>query len=460
LTMKNLLQILGIDLGTSSVKMIYNDGESVHKVKASYISALPDGWWEAVCIAAKSLDLTGVRAIGLSSQVGTYIIDGKEVVLWSDPAGKDEVETVISSVTREEYIREIDMPHPRLASYPLPRLLYIKKHFPQAEKVCQPKELLCEKLTGRYVADKFSYRGLAGLKSGRYSQVLLECFGIEASLLPPLAEPFSVIGHVTEHASAVTGIPMGTPVVLGCNDFFAGLAGMGVLESGDAFDITGTSEHLGVLCSVIPQDDDGLVCGAYFNEKAHYGVTASSGCSIDFALSLADLSQIKPKQMLNFHPPLFLPYLNGERAPIWDPDARGVFFGIEKNCTKEALAYAVAEGVCFSLYHIYETMEKPQIKSLTVSGGAGKSSLLNTLKASVFSCPVKVCDEPDASALGAQLLAAVGIGDYGDIASAANANCAVKEVVLPDCDISAEMHRRFEVYRELYPKLKDQFGKL
>lgn len=455
--MKN---ILGIDLGTSAVKLIYNNGEKVIKAREKYLSSDTDGWWNALCRAAKKLDLSAVRAIGLSSQVGTYIVDGKHHISWSEDCGKDELDQILAEVSREEFLREISMPHPHIISYPLPRLLYIKKHFDNVDTVCMPKDMLCLRLTGKYVSDKFSWRGLADLDRCEYSSSLLERFALSHIKLPKLCEPTEIIGYVCKEAEKETGIPCGTPVNIGCNDFFSGLIGMGITESGSAFDITGTSEHLGIVTSHIPDCDDLLVSGKYFFENVHYGVTASSGVSLDFGLSLHKFSELDIGRVFKNEPPVFLPYLCGERAPIWDSSARGVFFGIGAKTTPEDMAYATLEGVCFSIYHIYKTMGSPSIKSITVSGGAAKDPLMNLMKASLFNCPVIATKENDASALGAQLLTACAIGDYQSVSDAVADNCRLGRPIMPNKELGDILRRRFEIYRSLYPALKDQFNKL
>ena len=452
--MKN---ILGIDLGTSSVKMIYDDGERIHKVKEKYDSISPDGWLSAIKKCTARLDLKGLRAVGLSSQVGTYIVDGGEVISWNDPQGKDELDEILAAVSREEFIREISMPHPKIISYPLPRLLYIKRHFPNAKKVCQPKDLLCERLTGRYATDKFSYRGLANLDGGKLSENLLKKFGLDSLSLPSVLSPTDVVGRVTKEASECFGIPDGTPVTVGCNDFFAGLLGMGIIGEGDAFDITGTSEHLGLLSSTLPEKDDSLVCGAYFAHNAHYGVTGSSGKSLDFGMEIYDFKSLDIEKCLASNAPIFLPYISGERAPIWDANARGVFFGISEGCDKEILAYSTLEGVCFSIYHVYETMGSPHITSLTVSGGASRDALMNKMKASLLSCPVYVPEETDSSALGAMMLASVGLGDYDSIEDAIAKSCKKNLAATPNESLGSRLRERFEIYKTLYPTLKDSF---
>ncbi len=452
--MKN---ILGIDLGTSSVKMIYDGGDKIHKVKEKYDTVSPDGWMAAIKKCASRLDLTGLRAVGLSSQVGTYIVDFKEVVSWNAPQGKGELDEILSSVSREDFIRDIGMPHPKIISYPLPRLLYVKRHYPEAKAVCQPKDWLCLALGGEYVTDKFSWRGLADLNGGGFCEGLLEKFGLDGFSLPAIRNTTDSSLRVTIEGSEMSGIPEGTPIIVGCNDFFAGLSGMGIIGEGDAFDITGTSEHLGLLCAQIPEKDDSLVCGGYFDHNAHYGVTGSSGKSLDFGLELYDFKSLDIEKCLDGKPPIFLPYINGERAPIWDKDARGVFFGIGEGCDKETLAYSVLEGVCFSIYHIYETMGKPHIGSLTVSGGASKDALMNKMKASLFNCPVYVPEETDSSAYGAQILASVGMGDLADIKEAVQILCRKNLSALPDEGLGNRLRERFEIYKSLYPKLKDSF---
>lgn len=455
--MKN---ILAIDLGTSSLKILYNDGSQVHKIKEDYRRrSNPDSWWRAILRGLKRLDLSSVRAIGLSSQVGTYIVGDEDYFSWLDPVGKEELLEMLPKISREEFIAEISMPHPKILSYPLPRLAYIKKHFLGEKKVFQPKDMICEKLTGRYVSDKFSWRGLANLKTCKYSENLLQKLGLDGFSLPELHEPTDIIGYVTEEASLQTGLPCGIPVCVGCNDFFAGLLGTGIRNEGDAFDITGTSEHIGILCNAIPEKDNSLICGPYFWHNVHYGVTQSAGASIRFGMGLQDFTEINAEECLKNSPPIFLPYLVGERAPIWDHKARGVYFGIGEFCSKNELAYAAAEGVCFSIYHIYETMGKPPIGSLTVSGGASCDPLMNKIKASLFGCPVYVTEENDASAYGAMILAAMSMGDISAECDMLRELCPKKLVAEPDEKFMKILRERFETYKDLYPALKEQFQK-
>lgn len=480
--------VLGIDLGTSSVKLLlkYRDGRTA-KAREGYEEPAPSGWWRAVRKALSGLNLEGLAAIGLSSQVGTYVVDGREVIPWSGKEGAEELAEIRGHWGRDFFLQEISMPHPNLVSYPIPRLLYIKRHNPKAGKVCQPKDFLCEMLTGNRVTDPWSWRGLAKVSGGSdsqacrapkrlsgnpnsqacldltdvsdyiYSRACLERIGFPPDKLPEMRSPLDLAGYTKEIPAGGGVLPEGIPVFVGMNDFFAGLLGMGVLEVGNLFDVSGTSEHLGVIEEHI-HPDTGLVSGPYLSGNVHYGVTASAGASLAYGMELFGYEEADPARNLERKPPVFLPYINGERSPIWDADARGMFFGIHGGCKKSDMAYAVLEGVLFSLYHIYEAMGKPPVDSIRVSGGAASNAVLNRMKAELFGVPVLVAGETETSALGACMVAAVGLGWYAGYREAAGQLCTVRERISPCGQYKGLLEKRFSVYKELYPATKKLLG--
>lgn len=447
--------ILGIDLGTSSVKLMLRrfDG-TVIKAKAPYVTKNPDGWMNAIKEAFSKLCTNEIDAIGLSSQVGTYIINGKDVIEWNDGAGRYELDAIKSKYSRDVFITELAMPHPDIISYPIPRLIYIRNHWGSIASICQPKDLICKEFTGNYVTDKYSYRGLAHTALGTYSDFFLNEIGIDKSVLPVIAPYDNAVGMTTEMCEKKFGIPAGIPVFTGINDFFSSLVGMGMEKSGDMFDVTGTSEHLGLICDGLVTATP-MVSGVYFDRYIHYGVTASSGVSLDFGLKHFGLDGICAEECLKHNPPIFTPYLSGERAPIFDSSARGVFFGIGTECEKQDLAYSVMEGVVFSLYHIYENMGCPEYSGITVSGGASGNSVLNKLKAEMFTAKVYTLEENDTSVLGAIALAAKAMGVCG-VNERLNKISGVTE---PDGRIGDILHKRYGVYKNIYLSLKEQFQK-
>ena len=330
--------VLGIDLGTSSVKVLqrFTDG-SIRKVKATYTEISLNGWWDAICRAIAELDLAETVSIGLSSQVGTYIVNDCDIISWNCGIGTSEVQEIKKKYKSEIFLREISMDHPNIASYPIPRLKYIAEHYENIVSVCQPKDYICEQLTGNRVTDPYSWRGLANLETMSYSGFFLEELGIREEKLPKMIDYTELAGVTKEISLPGKLLPVGIPVYVGLNDYYASLLGMGIQNTGDLFDISGTSEHLGIIDAQIVLGTS-LVSGPYIKGNVHYGVTSSSGASIHFGLRLLKDGSFDLEQIRKSAPPIFLPYMNGERAPIWDPDARGVFFGVGENFTQEELA--------------------------------------------------------------------------------------------------------------------------
>ncbi len=451
---------LGIDLGTSSVKGILRstDGD-VHKAKTKYFSPTLDGWLDAIGKLFSEFSTEArdkIAAIGLSSQVGTYIIDKKDVIHWHSDIGYDELRLIKSKISDDEFKKELSMLHPELISYPLPRLLYIQNKYGENVEVLMPKELLIKELTGNTVTDVFSMRGIANLDKCKYADKLIERLGIKLEL-PPIKSPFDLAGLVNKDAARKYGITPNIPVYLGCNDFFAGLLGMGVYSIGDAFDLSGTSEHLGYIGEDI--NNNAFVSGKYFNGNCSYGGTKSSGPSCDLAIDTFGLEDLDIDEMLENSPPVFLPYLNGERAPIFDDNARGVYFGLNTSTTKKELAYAALEGVIFSLYDIATSMDMPTPNKLICGGGSAGNELMNKLRASIFDCDVVSVLENDTSALGTCMIAMIGDGVFNNISEAISDCIKYNDPIKPDPKYKDILRKRFLIYKELYRNLKPTFKK-
>lgn len=452
---------LGIDLGTSSVKGILRskDGETV-KAKVCYTEISVDGWKRALKELVSSLNSKNeggrVESIAFSSQVGTYIVDGKDVISWQSSAGKTELEELKAKIPQERFIKEISMPHPDIISYPLPRLLSIKKKYGNGKEILQPKDLLIRELTGETVTDVYSMRGIVNLKTGEYVKGIMQELGLDFAL-PKVKKPTDLAGYVTKQAAEEYGLSQGTPVYLGCNDFFAGLLGMGMYAPNGAFDLSGTSEHIGWISEDL--QEKAFVSGGYFNGCCNYGGTKASGVSCDFAIKNFGIDDLSLDEMLDSDPPIFLPYLKGERAPIFDENARGVYFGLNGETTKKEMAYATLEGVVFSLYDIAENVKMPTPKRLVCGGGSAKNELMAQIKAELFDCEVVRVKENDTSALGAVMLAMIGHGVFKDTSAAIDACVGYESCIKPNGKHRKKLLKRFAFYRELYKNLKETFVK-
>ena len=449
---------LGIDIGTSSVKLVAIDKSGDHfSSKCTYDTPGIENY----CLALRSalemlgreLPLEQVSAIGLSSQVGTYLTDSGETIPWFSNAGEAELAEVKSICSDEEFMSEIGMCHPDLISYPLPRLLYVKRNFPDATSVIMPKEAIIRELTGRLVTDTFSQRGICDPQTNRYSEKLLKKLGIDLKL-PDIVSPTDIAGFITPDAAKRYSLPIGTPVYTGCNDFYAGLLGMGVVKEGTFFELSGTSEHIGVITSELVRGN--LISGKYFSGYATYGGTKASGVACDFAINNFGIGNLDENTVIHKQP-IFLPYMRGERAPVFDENAKGVFFGITDETTKDDMAYSVLEGVVFSLYHISKALPLNTAGQIITGGGSTADRLMMKLKASLFGCDIVHAEQNESSAVGAAMIAMVGSKEFDDFDAAASAVIRYDSIMKPDPLVRDRLLGRFEIYEKLYPCLKEQF---
>lgn len=449
---------MGIDIGTSSVKVLAaEENGSTISAKARYAA---DGFEYMEKALKRALDdllckisPDKICAVALSSQVGTYITDTGQMIPWYSGVGKEELDEIKSAVEEEVFVEEIGMVHPQLISYPLPRLLYIKRNFDNVKAVCMPKERFIQLLTGELVTDTFSQRGICDPSKGEYSKMLLDKFDIGFEL-PKILSPTDMAGMITNDAARCYNLPEGIPVYVGCNDFFAGLLGMGVYDTDTAFELSGTSEHIGIITQERLEGD--MISGGYFNGFATYGGTKASGVSCDFAIENFGIDELD-EDVIPTNQPIFLPYLTGERAPIYNENARGVFFGISASTTKSDMAYAVLEGVVFSLYHIYEGLANDRVKFLICGGGSSGDMLMARIKAELFDTEVVHVAENDSSVLGAAIIAMTGAGKFHNLRDAVKSVIKYDKVVKPDGSIREKLLARYEIYKRIYLSLKDEF---
>jgi xylulokinase len=449
---------LGIDIGTSSLKALVLGEEGVlFSERIAYEGSFPEAYFQAFLKALSQLPPLYKKDIGslsFSGQVGTYILEGKEVVPWSSPLGKEELSMLRKKLPDKLALSEIGMLQPSLVSYPLPRLLAFKKSCKSHTKVAFPKDYLLERLSGKSVSDVYSWRGLANPSTGRYSEKLLSLFGLSFDL-PTLVQPTDVIGVLGPAVADKTGLSPFLPLVCGCNDFYAALLGMGIEDDSYYFEVGGTSEHLGYLSKkLIP--DPRYISGPYFAHYATYGGTASSG----LALSLADALEKTPLRMeeiVQKDPPIFLPYLQGERCPVNDPFAQGVYFGLHGAKSEELLAYSALEGVAFSLYQIRSLLPRIPAQGILSSGGRNDLTLFNRLKATLFGLPVIPLEEKEASALGAALLARNGLKEASPHFLEKPFIPKKSEAILPEKAYRSWLLERYTIYEQLYPRLRTLF---
>ncbi|MCL2813287.1 MAG: FGGY-family carbohydrate kinase [Oscillospiraceae bacterium] len=449
-------KVIGIDLGTSSIKCFAAGfGEPV-VLSASYDKDGPKGMISALADMfgrlGGQIDLKNTESIGMTGQAGSYITAPRDnlddIRLWLPwhTAGRETfLKKVLAEIDCEAFFAMTGMYHPNLTSYPLPNILYIKNAYPGMLGDCvllQPKDWLCALLTGSLYSDAASWRGLADWDAEKYVPELIKYAGIDENRLPVIQK----WAQIDKNGASLTGLCEGTPVCVGYSDFYSALVGMDIKDAGTCFDITGTSEHFGVTAAEAKPTP--LIIGRFgaFGLYAHYGVTASSGRALNMARTNLGFSSPDAnggsRLSLREKAPIFLPYVRGERAPVFDSGARGVFCGISENCKQEDLSYSICEGVVFSLYDIYQKLGCPEINHIKTTGKASGAEILGILKASLFGVPV-IGERPDCgSAMGAVKMAG---GEWE----------REQRTWEPDLALGGRLRYRFEVYKRMYNAWRD-----
>ena len=285
------------------------------------------------------------------------------------------------------------------------------------------------------------------------------------------AESVEVTGHITAEVAALTGLAAGTPVVGGGGDQAAGAVGSGIVESGIVSSTVGTSGVVFAFADTAAVDPGLRVhtfCHAVPGKWHTMGVVLSAGGSLrwlrdtfyptgtSYDYIVDEAAKVGP----GAEGLIFLPYLTGERTPHPDPDARGVFFGITLRHSRPHFARAVLEGVAYALNDTFEIFNDIGVEMTQVraSGGGAKSPIWRQIHADITGRPHVTLNIDEGPALGVALLAAVGTGAYATVADACRAVIRTVDETAPDVDTKNTYRRYYNVYRNLYPALKDQFA--
>jgi xylulokinase len=299
----------------------------------------------------------------------------------------------------------------------------------------------------------------------------LEAAGLPEGLFAPSVQAGQPIAGLSSSAAQETGLPVGLPVVAGTHDGIATFVGAGLMEPGLAADVNGTSGGL-ALCWNGCIQKPGVFSESWIRPGEYIvgGAMASLGRCVDWArdtimgssVSRERFDQEASRAPVGSGGLIFLPYLAGERAPIWDPQARGVFFGLTLNHRREHLARAVLESVAYALRHVADEVVEAgaRIDQLRVCGGQALSGVWNQIKADVTGLPVAVPQVCEAALMGAAVFAGVGAGLLPDITAGASQMVRIDGVLEPHPDHHVRYTELHRVYKRLYPDLRDAFHQL
>lgn len=463
--------LIGIDVGTTAVKAALFDekgnvlGNFVQRYPTSrpaqgHVEQNAEDWMRLVHAALAELNADGVKAIGLCSQVNTHVFvdaNGKALLpamTWQDGRCADAATILDAQITIDEKLKWWGAPLPIDASHVLARIAHVAKHHPDVWKqtrwVMTPKDYCLFHLTGEVATDPMTAFGIV---DGNLSMIqrLLDLVPGAAERLPPLASFTKVIGKTRR----------GTPMVTGAMDAWSGLLGAGVCEDGQALYLSGTSEILGIVSAQKAPVPGVIAFPRCEGITLHAGPTQSGGASVEWLSRLldksaADISELAASADTTKPLPLFLPHLEGERAPLWDINSRAAFAGMTSSMGAAELSRAVLEGVGYSARLVMESLEASAClrpTEINHSGGGASSDIWCQIRADILGRPIRRTKMRDAGVLGAALMAGTGVGVFASLNEAAKNFVMMDRMFEPDMWEAARHDDGFQKYKLLYRQL-------
>ena len=487
---------IGVDLGTSAVKLLLVDDQGTILNSASreyplifpqpgWCEQEPAEWWRACTEGIHALmagfDASRVAGIGCGGQMhGLVVLDEEDrvirpTILWNDGRTAQEVEYLNSTIGTDRisaYTANI-----AFAGFTAPKLLWMKKHEPEnfsrIAKIMLPKDYINYRLTGVHACDYSDASGLLLLdvQHKRWSPEMLELCSVRREQLPRLFESYEVIGTLLPAAARAWGLPEGVRVIAGAGDNAAAAVGTGTVKDGSCNISLGTSGTIFISSDAFGVDPhNALHSFAHANGKYHLmGVVLSAAScnkwlcdeilkTRDYAAEQTDMTPDK----LGRNGVFFLPYLMGERSPINDTDARGTFVGLSMDTTRSDVVQAVLEGVAFAIRDSFEVARAlgiPVSRS-KLCGGGGKSPVWRSIMANVLNIPLDIPVAEEGPGYGGAMLAMVGCGAYESVAACADALVKVAKVVEPDPAIAARYEAQYRKFQKIYPAMKQLFKEI
>lgn len=479
------MNLLGIDLGTTSVKaaVFAPDGTRLGGAARRHVTHRPapghaeqhaDDWWDGLTGVLADLGAAGalrdLAGVGLCSQVNTHLVtDAAGVPLdpaitWQDGRCAAVAATLTDRLAPQDRARVRGGLGTVDASHPAARAAWLAAHRPQVwartERLLAPKDWLVHRLTGTAVADPLSSVGLVG-PDGTYPDWLDLLVPGLSGLLPPLADPATVAGHTT----GAGGLPAGLPVAVGTMDAWSALLGGGVAAPGDAIDVAGTSEVLAMAAEPGGGAPGVVAFPPWRGLHVHAGPTQAGGDALTWAAAalggtVPELLELAATAAPGAGGVLFLPQLAGERAPLWDPQLRGHWLGTTFGTGRAELARAVLEGVAHAARHVLGPLEEAagrRASALAACGGGANSDLWCQVKADVLGRPLRRTAERDAGVLGAALLAGLAVGAGASVGELVARMVRVEREFVPDPRVRAGLDDAHGRYRAAQQALAPLF---
>ena len=482
---------IGVDLGTSAVKLILadEDGKVLKVVSKEYPVNFPHSGWseqnpydwfdksvEGIKELISGFDGNDVKGISFGGQMhGLVMLDSEDkvirpAILWNDGRSYKETEylnNVIGKDKLTEYTGNI-----AFAGFTAPKVLWVKanepENFAKIAKICLPKDHLAYRLSGVFSTDVSDASGTLyfDVKNRTWSKEMCDICSIDMNWLPQIFESYEKTGNLKPEIAEELGISKDCIIAAGAGDNAAAAVGMGIVGKGGCNISLGTSGTI-----FISNDSFGVDANNALHSFDHADggfhlmgcMLAAASCNKWFMEEILKTNDFKTEQAgikeLGKNKVFFLPYLMGERSPINDPDARATFIGMSMDTTRQDLVQAVFEGVAFALRDSFEAAKSigVKIEKSGVCGGGAKSPLWRQIIADILNITLVQTENEEGPALGGAILAAVACGVYPSVEDACSKIIKIVAETKPIPENVALYEKRYQEFSRLYPALKEVF---
>lgn len=487
---------IGIDLGTSAVKLLLMDGGGkIHKIvsreypisfpRPGWSEQNPEDWLRETVAGVRELtadcDKSQIGGIGCGGQMHGLIALNKDnrvirpAILWNDGRTAEETDWLNMAVGKEtlsQYTANI-----AFAGFTAPKLLWMRKHEPELfakiDKVMLPKDYLNYMLTGIHCTDVSDASGmlLFDVKHKTWSAEMLEICGLKESQMARIFESYEVVGTLKPDMAAALGLPETVKVCAGAGDNAAAAVGTGTVGDGACNISLGTSGTVFIASRSFGVDpNNALHSFAHADGGYHLMGCMLSAASCnkwwmeeiigtgEYAKEQAAITEDK----LGRNHVFFLPYLMGERSPINDTNARGTFIGLSMDNARADMTQAVLEGVAFAVRDSLEVARSLglDIRKSRICGGGAKSPLWREIIANVCNLELERIESEEGPGYGGAILAAVACGEFPSVRAATEKLVKVTETVAPEPELTARYEKRYQKFHRIYPALKELFPTL
>ena len=479
---------IGIDLGTSAVKLLLMDGEGkIHKIVSreyplyfphpGWSEQKPEDWYDQTLAGIKELikdaDKSQIAGISFGGQMhGLVILDKNDqvirpAILWNDGRTYEECDYLNNVIGKEklsEYTANISF-----TGFTAPKILWVKnkepENFARIEKIMLPKDYLAYKLTGVHCTDVSDASGmlLFDVKNRCWSKELCEICHVKEEQLATCYESYEVVGTVLPEIADELGISHNVKVAAGAGDNAAAAVGTGTVGDGMCNISLGTSGTIFISSKNFGVDKyNALHSFAHADGSFHLMgcMLSAASCNkwwMDDIIGTKDYGAEQAAiEKLGENHVYFLPYLMGERSPHNNPNARGTFIGMTMDTTRADMTQAVLEGVAFALRDSLEVAKSLgiQIERTKICGGGAKSPLWKKIIANVLNLKVDVIESEEGPGYGGAMLAAVACGEYASVEEIAAKLVKVVDTIEPDACLAAKYEERYQQFKQIYPACK------